>query len=454
MDKTKALGTERVGKLMWRFFVPAFVGVIANSLYNIVDRIFIGQHVGALALSGIGILFPLMLIIMGFGMLVGVGAGVQVSIRLGEQKREEADRVLGTALFMIVFIASFIVGLVFLIKRPILEAFGATSETLAYANDYLNIVLIGTFFTIPGFSMNNMIRSEGNARVAMISMLISAGANVVLDYLFIVVFDWGVKGAAWATVISMFILLLWVLLYFTKGKGVLKFHLKNMVLDPVIAKGILAIGMAPFAMQISSSVVQGFLNTLLIKHGGDLAVGAMSIVLSVTMMIIMSIVALNMAAQPIVGFNHGARQFLRVKQAVVISIVASTAISVVAWFSIQLWPEPVVRLFNKDNLELSQLTVDGLHAVLLVLPLIGFQVVAGNYFQAVGKAKIAMTLTLLRQVFVLIPLLAVLPRFYGLNGVWYSMPISDTISAAVVVVFMYRELKHINHLIKTHPLEN
>ncbi len=448
MERTEALGNENVRKLMWRFFVPAFVGVIANSLYNVIDRIFIGQHVGGIALSGIGILFPLMLIIMGFGMLVGVGAGVQVSIRLGEQKRDEASKVLGTSLLMIAFIATFIVALAFLIKRPLLEAFGATDETIGYANDYLNIVLFGTFFTIPGFSMNNMIRSEGNARVAMVSMLISAGANIVLDYLFIVVFQWGVKGAAWATVISMFILLLWVLLYFTRGQSVIKLHLKNIVFDAAIAKGILAIGMAPFAMQIGSSLVQGFLNTLLIKHGGDLAVGAMSIIMSVIMMIIMTVVALNMAAQPIVGYNHGAKKHHRVKEAVSISVIASSLICLVAWIVVELNPTPIVHLFNRDNADLTDLSVKGLRIVISALPIIGFQVVAGNYFQAVGKAKTAMALTLLRQVFVLIPLLFILPRFMELDGVLYSMPLSDTISALVVFFFMRKELGRVNALIQ------
>lgn len=439
MDKTEALGKEAVGRLMWRFFVPAFVGVIANALYNIVDRIFIGQGVGALALSGIGVIFPVMLIVMGFGMLIGVGAGVLVSIRLGERNREGAERVLGTTMLLIFIVSTFIVSAVFLIKNPLLESFGATEQTLKYANSYLNIILIGTFFTMPGYSLNNMIRSEGNARIAMYSMLLSASVNIILDYLFIMVFGWGVQGAAWATVISMLVLFLWVTVHFRSSRSVIKLKQEFIRFDLATSKSIIAIGMAPFAMQIASSVVQGLANKMLIRYGGDIAVGALSIVISVISLVVMSVIAINMASQPIIGFNFGAKIVGRVKKTLQIAIVSSTIVSSLAWVITQFFPEYIVMLFNDDDPELLNITLKAIKLVTITFPIIGFQIVAGNYFQAVGNAKIATFLTLLRQVLVLIPMMILLPRFYDLDGIWLSFPVSDIASALVVTVFLIRE---------------
>ncbi|MFB6341863.1 MATE family efflux transporter [Saccharicrinis sp. FJH62] len=446
MDKTKALEKEGIGKLMWKFFVPAFIGVIANALYNIVDRVFIGQGVGSLALSGIGVIFPVMLIVMGFGMLIGVGAGVLVSIRLGERSRDGAEQVLGTTLLLILIVSTFIVLVVFLIKKPLLESFGATAETLDYANSYLNIILFGTFFTMPGYSLNNMIRSEGNARIAMYSMLLSASVNILLDYLFIMVFKWGVEGAAWATVISMFVLFVWVFMHFRSSRSVINLRPELVRFDWSIAKSIIAIGMAPFAMQIASSVVQGLANKMLIKYGGDIAVGAFSIVISVVSLVVMSVIAINMAAQPIIGFNFGAKVFVRVKKTLRIALITATLVSIFAWIFTQFFPEYIIMMFNDEDPHLLEITLRAIKIITMTFPIIGFQIVAGNYFQAVGNAKTAMFLTLLRQVLVLIPLLFLLPEFYDLDGIWLSFPVSDTVSALVVMVFMIREWRRLTSL--------
>ncbi|MFB6318573.1 MATE family efflux transporter [Saccharicrinis sp. FJH54] len=446
MDKTKALENEAIGKLMWRFFVPAFIGVIANALYNIVDRVFIGQGVGSLALSAIGVIFPVMLIVMGFGMLIGVGAGVLVSIRLGERNREGAEQVLGTTLLLILIVSTFIVLVVFLIKKPLLESFGATAETLDYANSYLNIILLGTFFTMPGYSLNNMIRSEGNARIAMYSMLLSASVNIVLDYLFIMVFKWGVEGAAWATVISMFVLFAWVFIHFRSSRSVINFRPELVRFDRTIAKSIIAIGMAPFAMQIASSVVQGLANKMLIKYGGDIAVGALSIVISVVSLVVMSVIAINMAAQPIIGFNFGAKVFSRVKKTLRIALISATLVSIFAWIFTQFFPEYIIMLFNDEDPLLLDITLRAIKIITMTFPIIGFQIVAGNYFQAVGNAKTAIFLTLLRQVLVLIPLLFFLPGYFQLDGIWFSFPVSDVVSALVVLVFMIREWHRLTQL--------
>lgn len=441
MDKTKELGETRVARLMLKYFIPAFVGVFVNALYNIVDRIFIGQGVGAVALSGVSVIFPVILIMMAFGMLIGIGAGVLVSINMGRRDLVKAERVLGNSLMLMVLVSGLISLIGFLIKGPMLRSFGATPETIGYANDYLNIILVGVIFQVVGFSLNNVICSEGNARIAMYSMLLSAGTNIILDPIFIFVFDLGVKGAAYATIISMILLTVWVLLHFRSKRSVVKIRPQYLKPEFSIIKEILLIGMAPFFMQIANSVVQGLLNTKLIKFGGDLAVGAMGIINSVVTLIIMSIVAINMASQPIIGFNYGANHTKRVKDTLQIAMIAATAISFGAFLVVGSIPDVIVRFFNADDADLLKIGSEGLRLALLALPLVGFQVVVGNFFQSVGKAKTAALLTLLRQVFVLIPLLFILPEFLGLQGIWISLPISDTCSALVVTFFIRREWK-------------
>ncbi len=444
MDRTSELGKANVGRLMLKYFIPAFVGVFVNALYNIVDRIFIGQGVGAMALSGISVIFPVMLIMMAFGMLIGIGAGVLVSIYMGRRDIDKAERVLGNSFMLMILVSGLISLIGFLIKDPMLRSFGATPETIEYANDYLDIILVGVIFQVVGFSLNNVIRSEGNARIAMYSMLLSAGANIILDPIFIFVFDLGVKGAAYATVVSMILLTVWVLLHFRSDRSVVKIRPQYFKLEIPIVKEILLIGMAPFFMQIANSVVQGLLNTKLIKFGGDLAVGAMGIVNSVVTLIIMSIVAINMASQPIIGFNYGANETKRVKETLRIAMIAATVISFGAFAFVEAIPNMIVRLFNAEDPELLRIGSQGLRLASLALPLVGFQVVVGNFFQSVGKAKIATLLTLLRQVIVLIPLIFILPNFYGLSGIWIAMPISDICSAMVVTYFITREWKKMN----------
>lgn len=441
MNKIEELGNAKVGKLMWKYYLPAFIGVFLNALYNIVDRIFIGHGVGAEALSGVSVVFPVMLIIMGFGMLIGIGTGVMVSINLGKRDMQAAEKTLGTG-FVLMMITSFIVmTTTYFLKEPILRSFGSTQETFEYANQFLTIILAGTFFSVIGFSMNNVIRSEGNARIAMISMILSSVTNIVLDYFFIFVFGWGVKGAAFATIIAMAVLMVWVLIHFNSKRSVIKLRKKNFKIDVSILKQILAIGMAPFVMQIAASVVQGLLNNELIHYGGDLAAGAMGIINSLITMFIMAVVAVNMAAQPIVGFNFGAQSYKRVKEALWISIITATSISTFAFVLIEAMPGVFVKMFNNDSKVLFDIAVNGIRLVILALPLVGFQVIASNFFQSIGKAKIAMFATLIRQVILLIPLIYFLPFFFGINGVWFSFPLADTISAMVVSVLLVREWK-------------
>jgi len=444
-EKTSELANLPIPRLMLKYFIPAFIGIFLNALYNIVDRIFIGQGVGSMALSGVSVTFPIMLIVMGFGMLIGIGAGVLVSINLGKHDMKKAESVLGSSFLLMILVSILITVIGFAIKGPLLHSFGATEETIHYANDYINIILAGTVFQVVGFSLNNIIRAEGNAKIAMYSMIISAGTNIILNPIFIFGLGMGVKGSAYATVISMILLSIWVLIHFRSSRSVVKLKYKNIRFDWKILLEIIAIGMAPFFMQIANSFVQGLLNTKLIAFGGDLAVGAMGIVNSVLTLIVMAIVAINMATQPIISFNYGAKTYSRVKETLRLAIISATIISIIAFIGVETLPDSIVRLFNSKDAGLLAYGRDGLRLALLALPIVGFQVVTGNFFQSMGNAKIAVALTLLRQVIILIPLIFILPKYYGLKGIWIAMPISDFLSAFIVVIFLVGHWKKLSN---------
>jgi len=449
MNNIEELREARVGRLMLKYFIPAFVGVFVNALYNIVDRIFIGQGVGAEALSGVSVIFPIMLVMMGFGMLIGIGTGVYVSINMGRKQMDRAEQTLGTGFVLMVIVSVLFTVVTYIFKVPILQSFGSTQETFQYANDYLDIVVAGTIFMIVGFSLNNVIRSEGNARIAMISMLLSSVTNLILDPIFIFGLDMGVKGAAYATVISMFVLMAWVLFHFLWSKrAIIKLRLKNLRIDWRIVWEIIAIGMAPFSMQIASSFVQGLLNKQLIGFGGDLAVGAMGIINSVVSLVVMAIVALNMASQPIIGFNYGAKSVERIKDALRISLIAATLISTGAFVVIELFPGLIIRVFNNDSQTLYEIASRGLRIFVMAFPFVGYQVVASNFFQAIGKAGLSMFATLFRQLFALLPLLFIMPGFFKIDGIWMSFPISDLLAAIVVAFMLYREWKRLPEIEK------
>ncbi|MBO8127103.1 MAG: MATE family efflux transporter [Firmicutes bacterium] len=443
VDRSKQLGEEKISTLLTRFSIPAIVGMIVNAVYNVVDRIFIGNGVGSLAIAGITIGFPIMLVIMAFAMLIGIGATSLISIKLGEQNKEEAELILGngTSLLVLISLAISLVGLVFI--TPLLKAFGASEAVLPYARDYMVIIMATTAITSVGFGMNNFIRAEGNPKIAMLTMLIGAITNIILDPIFIFVFGWGVKGAAWATVIARTLSAAWVLYYFLSGQSVLKLHLKNLKPRLPIVKMIVTIGAAPFAMQLASSVLNTILNRTLTHYGGDIAVAAMGVIMSLMTLLVMPVIGINQGAQPIIGYNYGAQNYDRVKKALKLAIAAATAIVTVGFVITRLYPEELVALFNSGDQELIALGSRALQTFMLFLPIIGFQIVGANYFQAVGKPKAAMFLTLSRQVILLIPLILILPRFYGLNGILYAGPAADLGSAILTGIWLYLELRNL-----------
>ncbi|MBW9148582.1 MATE family efflux transporter [Clostridium sp. CM028] len=445
MDSSKQLGEENIGKLLMKFSIPAIIGMLVNGLYNVVDRIFIGRGIGKLALSGVTVTFPIAIMIMAFAMLVGIGSAALISIKLGQQKKEEAEHILGNAftLLIILSIVVTILGLIFL--EPLLLKIGASKDILPYAKEYITIILIGGIFQSVGFGLNNIIRSEGNPRAAMVTMLIGGVLNTILDPIFIFVFHMGTRGAAIATILSQAVSMIWVLSYFFGGNSVLKIRYKNLKLDAKVVKSIFAIGMSPFSMQLAASIVSIISNRSLVKYGGDMALGAMGVIMSVVMMVLMPTFGINQGCQPIIGYNYGSKNYGRVKHALRLAIIAATTITTTGFIIIQVFPKQIISLFNKDP-ELIVIGSHGIRIYLFMLPIIGFQIVSSNYFQAIGKAKISIFLGLSRQVILLIPLLFILPRFFGLDGVWLSGPSSDALASIITAVFIFVEIRHLNKL--------
>jgi putative MATE family efflux protein len=444
LDNSRELGQAPVGKLLWKYFVPAIIGVLANTLYNLVDRVYIGRGVGALALSGLTVTFPIMIIAMAFGMLVGMGSASLVSIRLGEGNRAEAEKILGHAFVLLAGISLAITVLGLLLRDRALSLFGAGPETLGFARAYITIILLGNVFQGIGFGLNNLIRAQGHARTAMTTMILGALMNIMLDPVFIFVLKLGVAGAALATVISMAATSLWVLAHFTGRRSPLRLRRRNFRLEGRIVRGILAIGMAPFAMQLAGSVIYALFNIQLIRYGGDRAVGAMGIINGAGMMVVFCVIAINMAAQPIIGFNYGAKKFLRVKRTLKIALVAATAITTTGFLAVQAFPAAIIGLFNRSDPRLLDIGVRGMRILLAAFPVVGFQVVSSNFFQAIGKARTAMLLNLLRQVILLIPLLLLLPPLLKIDGVWLAGPLADASAAAITALAIRGEVERLN----------
>jgi len=442
MQNNTLLRTESIGKLLFKFSLPAIVGMMVNALYNVVDRMYIGW-IGPLAMTGIGLSLPLMVLIMGFGMLVGIGGGSRISIRLGQNRKEDAERIFGNAFTLLFFIMSavMIIGLTF--KTDLLYLFGASEATIGYASDYLTIILYGAIFQGIGFGLTGVMRSEGNPKKAMYTTLAAAIINIALDPLLIFTLNMGIKGAALATIISQFVSMVLVFHHFTLGKSTLKLHKKNLILDRTIIMSILSIGLSPFLMQVAASLVSIITNNALKDTGGDLAIGAMTVINAIVIFFMMPIFGINQGTQPIIGYNYGAKEYGRVKQTLKLAIIAGTSISSVGFLMTQFLTVPLIKIFNSDP-ELIAIATKGMRIFLIMLPVIGFQIVSANYFQAVGKAPKAIFLSLLRQVIVLIPLLLILPRIFGLTGVWYAGPIADLTASLMTAFFLFNEMRHLD----------
>ncbi|MDU4936531.1 MAG: MATE family efflux transporter [Peptostreptococcaceae bacterium] len=436
------LGTEPIGKLLIKYSVPAIIGMMVNALYNVVDRMFIGNipGVGPMAITGLGVTMPIMTIILAFGMLVGIGATTNISIKLGQGKREEAEHIVGNSitLALIIGIILTVVGTIF--SDSILKVFGASESTLIYAKSYMSIILLGTIFSISAMVFNNIIRGDGNPKLSAIIMAAGCATNIVLDAVLIFGFNMGIQGAALATIASQGLTAIWGFSYYLKGKSNLKFKKSSLKLDMNIVKMIFAIGSAPFAMQLATSLVQVISNNALRTYGSDLAIGAMATISSIVMIFLMPSFGLVQGMQPIVGFNYGAKNYDRAIKTFKLSLLSSSVFFIVGALLIQFVPQVLVGMFNRDP-QLMDITVNGLRKYSFALPIIGISIVGTNYIQSSGKAKIAMVLSLLRQVIILIPMILILPKFLGLNGVWFAQPTADIIASAITAIVLIKEIR-------------
>ncbi len=449
MGVQNALGEEKISKLLLKFSIPAIVGMLVNALYNIIDRMFIGHipKVGNLAITGIGVTMPISTIILGFGMLVGVGTAATISIRLGQNKKDEAEKILGNAFTLIIIISLIITAIGLIWGKNILTLFGASDSTLVYAQDYMQIIFVGTIFNMLSFGLNHTIRASGSPNIAMASMLIGAITNIVLDPIFIFWLGLGVKGGAIATVIAQIASAIWGISFFLRGNANLRVKAKNFKLKKEFVLAIFAIGMSPFAMQVAASVVQVISNNALKAYGGDLAIGAMTIISSVNTFICMPIFGLNQGVQPIVGYNYGAKKYDRVREAIKYPQIFATIIAATGFLLIMFVPDVLVKFFNTDP-ALLEITEHGMRIFLFMIPLVASQIIRTNYFSCIGKAKKSMVLSLLRQVNLLIPCLLILPRIplpsgdvLGLTGVWLAGPVSDFLSVIITHIIFTAEMK-------------
>lgn len=443
MNKSQQiLGTEPIGKLLIKYSVPAIIGMMVNALYNVVDRMFIGNipGVGPMAITGLGVTMPIMTIILAFGMLVGIGATTNISIKLGQGKRKEAEHIVGNSitLALIIGIILTVVGTIF--SDSILKVFGASESTLIYAKSYMSIILLGTIFSISAMVFNNIIRGDGNPKLSAIIMAAGCATNIVLDAVLIFGFNMGIQGAALATIASQGLTAIWGFSYYLKGKSNLKFKKSSLKLDMNIVKIIFAIGSAPFAMQLATSLVQVISNNALRTYGSDLAIGAMATISSIVMIFLMPSFGLVQGMQPIVGFNYGAKNYDRAIKTFKLSLLSSSIFFIVGALLIQFVPQVLVGMFNRDP-QLMDITVNGLRKYSFALPIVGISIVGTNYIQSSGKAKVAMVLSLLRQVIILIPMILILPKFLGLNGVWFAQPTADIIASAITAIVLIKEIR-------------
>lgn len=442
---TLTLGTDPIGRLLTQYAIPAIIAMTASSLYNMADSIFIGQGVGAMAISGLALTFPMMNLAAAFGSLVGVGASTLVAMKLGQKDYAGANHVLGNVLALNV-ILGFLFMVVFLaFLDPVLIFFGGSEQTIPYAKDYMRIILYGNIITHMYLGLNAVLRSSGFPRMAMYTTLLSVVVNCVLNPIFIFSWGWGIKGAAWATVISQTISLLFQLVHFAKPQSLLHFQRGIYRLRGEIVRGILSIGLSPFLMNLCSCLIVILINRGLKEHGGDMAIGAYGIVNRIAFLFVMIILGFNQGMQPIAGYNYGARLYPRVLQVTRLTMLCGVGVATLGFLLCEFMPEWIVRMFTTDA-DLIAKSVYGLRIVFAVFPLVGFQMVSTNFFLSIGMSKKAIFLSLTRQMLFLLPGLLILPPLLGTLGIWISMPISDTVAFLATAVLLQRQFKHFKAL--------
>lgn len=441
------LGNESVGRLLWQYSLPAIVGIVVMQLYNIVDRIFIGQGVGSDAIAGLAITFPVMNLSAAVGTLIGAGAAARISIVLGQNDKRKAELILGNSLVLTLLFGVIYVSIFAIFIDDILRLFGASEVTLPYAHDFMAYILPGMLVMNLCFSFNNIMRASGYPTRAMVTMFIGAGLNVILAPLFIFVFDWGIKGAAIATDIAMTISMIFVMMHFFSKKSELHFKPGIYKLKWSIFTAITAIGAAPFVVNMAGSALNGIVNNVLHQYGGDDAVGALGILMTYAQLLVMVVIGITQGMQPIIGFNYGARKFHRLKRAFWLSVAAGSAVTFLGAMGAQFCPEYIARSFTTDS-DLIEKTAQALRISTVAFWAVGFQIVSTNLFQSLGLAGKSIFLSLTRQILFLLPLIYIFSSVLGLQGVWMAYATSDIVATLVTTVMVIFQMRKINKLVR------
>ena len=439
------LGTEKIGKLLKQYALPAIIAQTASSLYNMVDSIFIGQGVGPLAISGLAVTFPLMNLSTAFGTLVGAGAATMLSVLLGQKNYKAANKALGNVVSLNVIIGLLFMAASLIFIDPILYFFGASDNTLPYAKEYMTIILIGNVITHLYFGLNAAMRSSGFPKKAMLLTIFTVVFNTILDPIFIFVFDLGIAGAAWATVLAQTVAMILVMAHFSNRNRAFHFEKGIFKLDIRVAKDSLVIGMGPFLMNAAACLVTLFINQQLRDYSGDLGIGAYGICNRFIFMFIMICMGLNQGMQPIAGYNYGARQYSRVKEVFRMTAIFATIVTVLCFCIGMFIPRLAAGIFTHDE-ALLEMSAEGLRILTLGFPIVGYQMIGTNFFQSLGMVKKSVILSLSRQILFLLPLLYALPLWHGARGVWMSFPVSDVLSAILTALLLRRLFGKFNKL--------
>jgi putative MATE family efflux protein len=419
--------------------------MVASSLYNMVDSIFIGQGVGALAISGLAITFPFMNLSAAFGAAIGVGASTFLSVKLGQRDYDIANKILGNNVMLNIIVGIIFGGLGLLFLDPILRFFGASDATLPYAHDYMVIILLGNAITHLTLGLNAVLRSAAKPRLAMCITIFTVVINAILDPIFIYTLGLGIRGAAYATILSQLLALIWQWVLFSNKKEMLHFEYSKFHLDRRIISNILSIGISPFAMNACACLVVIFINNSLQQYGGDMAVGAFGISNRIAFIFVMVTMGVCQGMQPIAGYNYGAQNYNRMLEVLKLAAIAGTAVCAVGFLIAMVFPRACARMFTTDEVLIAH-SVVAMRYIMAVFIIIGAQMVITNFFQSIGKAKISIFLSLSRQLIFLVPLLAILPKHMGLNGVWLAMPLSDAIAAIMAYAMLWFYIKRLKNL--------
>ena len=424
MSNTLELGTKPVGPLLMQYALPAIIAMTASSLYNIIDRVVIGQVVGPMAISGLAITFPFMNLSGAFGAAVGVGASTAISVKLGQHDYHTAVNLLGNTVTLNLIVGFALAVICLWLLDPILYFFGASEQTIPYARDFMQVIMAGTMITHMYFGMNAALRAAGKPRQAMYATIFTVVMNIILVLVFIMWLGWGIRGAALATIISQATAMIYQLKLFTNKKEILHFKRGIYRLKSTLVKNIVGIGISPFLMNACACIIVIFMNNQFVKYGGDLTVGSYGIANAIGTMFVMFIMGVNQGMQPIAGYNYGSQQIDRLMEVLKLSIITATCIMTVGWLIAMFLPYYCARMFTTDT-TLIAMSIHAIRINMLLFPIIGFQMVVTNFFQCIGKVQISIFLSLSRQLLFLLPLLAILPLFWGVDGVWYSLPASD-----------------------------